>query len=112
MMFETEKHDERAEAEADALPEHPEAEQYWAFFPIERIRDRARAGAMSLILVGALVTAPAEASQCKGLAESPCAATPACRWIPERKAGETRKKDGTAHKTSAKAHCRARSLTQ
>lgn len=44
-------------------------------------------------------------SHCKGIAESACSASTACRWQPERKVGDLTKA-GKPAKTGAAAHCR------
>lgn len=58
---------------------------------------------VAFLLLGTGVQA---ASQCKGLNELTCGGTAECRWMPERKAGETKSAKGEVHKASAKAHCR------
>jgi len=56
-------------------------------------------------VAGSLATS-SQASGCKGLDQPTCAADAACKWVPERKAGETKNRDGSLSKVSAKAHCR------
>jgi hypothetical protein len=58
---------------------------------------------LSASLVHARSTTP---SVCKGLDNTACTANAACKWQPERIAGQTLTAKGQPAKTSAKAHCR------
>lgn len=62
---------------------------------------------VAVISIATIGSADAQTAACKGREQQACTADPVCRWLPERKAGETVKKDGTPHKVSAKAHCRS-----
>jgi hypothetical protein len=89
--------------------QHPEAVDYWAYMPIERVKGAARVVGVTAVLIAAGIgAAGAQPSQCKGLAKAQCDSNAACRWVPERRAGETKRRDGAAHKSSARAHCRKR----
>jgi hypothetical protein len=58
------------------------------------------------ILIAIALTQPASAAtECKGLEEGTCKANAVCKWVPERKVGDTTKA-GTPAKTAQKAHCR------
>jgi hypothetical protein len=45
------------------------------------------------------------ASHCKGLTDTVCGSTAACKWQAERKVGD-KTKAGNPAKTGARAHCR------
>lgn len=67
---------------------------------------------LAILLVVAAIT-HAHASECKGLDQAACGTHAACKWWPERVAGQTLTKAGTPAKRSMKAHCHivARSKT-
>jgi hypothetical protein len=62
------------------------------------------AALVAFFVVLQLALVRAEEGACKGREQAQCSEP--CKWMPARIAGETKKANGEAHKTSAKAHCR------
>jgi hypothetical protein len=93
-----------ADVAAMPIPEnHQMQTEAWAWMPVRRVHG----GAVIAGVAAVMLALPAgAASQCKGLAEAQCRANAACAWMPARVAGQTKRKDGEAHKSSARAHCR------